>query len=177
MPDDTPDQPTDVLNPPAPESVELPPSAQGPSLEEQVEDFRQKWLFATADLDNYRKRAAKELEQERLYRSLPLARDLLPGLDNLRRALEAAKSAPDVAQLTQGVQMVLQQLENTLTAHSIKPIEAVGKPFDPNLHSAIQQVPSEQHPPGTVVTEYEKGYTLHDRVIRPTVVVVSAPKG
>jgi molecular chaperone GrpE len=162
MPDDTPEQPTDVLNPPAPESVEAPPSARQASPEEQIEDLRQKWLFAQADLDNYRKRAAKDLEQERLYRSLPLARDLLPALDNLRRALDAAKAAPDAAQLAQGVQLVLQQMENT---------------FDPNLHQAIQQVPSEQHPPGTVVAEYQKGYTLHDRVIRPSTVVVAAPKG
>ena len=130
-----------------------------------------------ADLDNYRKRAAKDLEQERLYRALPLARDLLPALDNLRRALDAAKSAPDAAQLAQGVQLVLQQMENTFATHSIKPIPAEGQPFDPNLHQAIQQVPSEQHPPGTVVTEYQKGYTLHDRVIRPSTVVVAAPKG
>jgi molecular chaperone GrpE len=167
-----PEQPTDVLNPPDPAGGAMPPLEAGPS---EADELRQKWLFAQADLDNYRKRAVKDLEQERLYRSLPLARDLLPGLDNLRRALDAVKSASDVAQLTQGVQMVLQQFETVFATHSIKPIPAVGQPFDPNLHQAIQQVPSAEHAPGTVVAEYQKGYMLHDRVVRPSTVVVAAP--
>ena len=156
------------------------PNQTAPTVEEQLKALRdenaalnEKRLLAAADLENYRKRMQKELEQERLYRSLPLARDLLAGLDNLRRALEAAKTASDAAQLSQGVQMVLKQFEDVFATHGIKPIESVGKLFDPNLHEAIQQVPTAEHPPMTVVTEYGKGYVLNDRVIRPSTVVVA----
>jgi molecular chaperone GrpE len=135
----------------------------------------QKWLLAVADLDNYRRRVQKESEQERRYAVLPLARDLLPALDNLHRALEAAKNGGDVKQLVQGVQMVAKQFDEVLAKHSVKPINATGKPFNPNLHQALQQVPAPDKPPLTVLAEYERGYTLHDRVVRPSTVIVSAP--
>ena len=135
---------------------------------------RENWLHAQADLENYRKRIQKEMEQERQYRALPLARDLLPGLDNLQRALEAARTSSDLAKLIDGVQMVARQFDDILARHSILPIEAVGKPFDANLHQALQQVPTSDQPPMTVLSEYERGYTLHDRVVRPSTVIVSA---
>lgn len=158
-----------------------PPADPQPSLESQLaaaqadrDDFQRNWLRAQADFENYRKRTQKEAEQERQYRVLPLARDLLPGLDNLRRALEAAGQSSDLTQLVHGVQMVVRQFDDILARHSVLPIAAVGKPFDPNLHQAIQQVPHSVHPPFTVLTELERGYTLHDRVVRPSTVVVSA---
>src|SRR5207302_1652480 len=83
---------------------------------------------------------------------------------NRKRALEAARTSHDVEQLIQGVQLVAKQFNDTLTRHSIVPIESVGKPFDPNLHQAIQQVPTHDKPPMTVLTEAERGYMLHDRV-------------
>ena len=135
----------------------------------------QNWLRSQADLENYRKRTQKEMEQERQYRALPLVRDVLPILDNLQRALDAARTSNDPSQLVQGVQMVAKQFEDVLGKHAVKPIDAVGQPFDPNLHQAIQQMPAADKPPMTVLCEYEKGYTLHDRVVRPSVVVVSAP--
>lgn len=134
----------------------------------------QNWLRAQADLENYRKRTQKEIEQDTLYRALPLARDLLPGLDNLHRALEAARKSNDLARLVEGVQMVAKHFDDILAKHSILPIEAVGKPFDANLHQALQQVPTSEKPPLTVLAEYERGYTLHDRVVRPSTVIVSA---
>jgi len=135
----------------------------------------QKWLMAVADLDNYRRRVQKEAEQERRYAVLPLARDILPALDNLHRALEAARNGGDVNQLAQGVQMVARQFDEILAKHSIVPIAASGKPFDPNLHQALQQMAAPGKPPMTVLTECERGYTLHDRVVRPSTVIVSAP--
>jgi molecular chaperone GrpE len=135
----------------------------------------QKWLLAVADLDNYRRRVQKESEQERRYAALPLARDILPPLDNLHRALEAAKNGGDVNQLVQGVQMVTKQFDEVFAKHAIVPINAVDKPFDPNLHQAIQQVSAPGKPPLTVLTECERGYTLRDRVVRPSTVIVSAP--
>ena len=134
-----------------------------------------KWLMAVADLDNYRRRMQKETEQDRRYAVLPLARDILPALDNLHRALEAARNGGDVNQLAQGVQMVTRQFDDVLAKHSVLPIDAANKPFDPNLHQALQQLPAPGKPPMTVLTECERGYTLYDRVVRPSTVIVSAP--
>jgi molecular chaperone GrpE len=137
--------------------------------------FQQKWLLAVADFDNYRRRMQKELEQERRYAALPLARDLLPALDNLQRALEAARISQDAAKLIEGVQMVARQFDEILAKNSVVPINAVDQAFDPNLHQALQQVPTNDKPPMTVLTECERGFTLHDRVVRPSTVIVSAP--
>lgn len=151
------------------------------SLEAQLETamaerdaYHSRWLRAEADLDNYRKRAQKEAEESRMYRALPLLRDLLPGLDNLQRAVSAAANGGDSRDLVEGVKLVLKQFEGVLASHSIQAIDAVGQPFDPNLHAAVQQVPSPDHPPMTVVQELEKGYRLHDRVVRPSQVIVSS---
>jgi len=135
----------------------------------------QKWLLAVADLDNYRRRVQKELDQERRYAALPLARDLLPALDNLHRALDAARSGGDVNQLVEGVQMVARQFDEILARHSVVPIAAAGQPFDPNLHQALQQLPAPDKPPMTVLTECARGYRMHERVVRPSTVIVSAP--
>lgn len=175
----------------APEDAKPQATAEAPSEErarqispetEHVEAIRaerdanlQNWLRAQADLENYRKRVQKELEEERRYLALPIVRDLLPGLDNLQRALDAARTSNDLAQLVQGVQMVAKQFTDALAKHSVVPIDAVGKPFDPNLHQAIQQVPTPDKPPMTVLMEVEKGYLLHDRVVRPSTVIVAAP--
>lgn len=156
------------------------PSAGAPEDQLQLvqaerDALMQKWLIAVADLDNYRRRVQKESEQERRYAVLPLARDILPALDNLHRALEAARNGGDVDQLARGVQMVAKQFDDILAKHSVVPIAAAGKAFDPNLHQAIQQVPAPGKPPMTVITECERGYTLYDRVVRPSTVIVSAP--
>lgn len=133
-----------------------------------------RWLRSQAELENFRRRAQKEAEEMRRYQTLPLIRDLLPGMDNLERAVSAAENSSNVEELLQGVRMVVQQFENTLGNHSLKPIEAIGQPFDPNLHEAIQQLPSADHPPMTVIQELERGYTLYDRVVRPSKVIVSS---
>ncbi len=143
------------------------------SLQAERDDFRERWLRSQAELENYRKRAQKELDSERQYRSLPVVRDVLPALDSLRRALEMATKTKDADQLTKGVQMVVQQFEEALGRHAVVPIVAVGQPFDPNLHEAIQQAPSKDHPPMTVLMDVEKGYQMYDRVVRPTKVIVS----
>jgi molecular chaperone GrpE len=130
-------------------------------------------LRAQAELENYRKRVQKEMDEYRQYQSLPMVRDLLPGLDNLQRALTAAAASKNIDDLVQGVEMVAHQFQDILSRHAVVPIEAAGKPFDPNLHEAIQQMPSEQ-PAMTVVNEVERGYTMHDRVVRPSKVIVSS---
>jgi molecular chaperone GrpE len=145
------------------------------SLAAERDSLHQKWMIAMADLDNYRRRSRKEADEARRFAVLPLAEDLLPALDNLQRALEAAKTATDASQLVQGVQMVARQFDEILGRHQITPIEALGKPFDPNLHRALQQIPGSDQPPMTVLMEYERGYQMHDRVVRPSTVIVAAP--
>ena len=112
----------------------------------ELDEARDRLLRTQAELDNYRKRARKELEEERRYANLPLLGDLLPVLDNVGRAIEAAEKTPDVASLVEGVKMVAQQLEGVLNRYHCRRIEALHKPFDPHLHQAILQQPSADHP-------------------------------
>lgn len=159
---------------------EVDEQAASPSLKEQLEaamserdENRDRWLRTQAEFENFRKRAAREADDARKYQAQPLASDLLPVLDNLRRAIQAGTST-SAEELLQGVQMVSKQFEEALRRHGLKPIEAVGKPLDPHLHEAITQMPSANHPPMTVLQEVESGYTLNDRVVRPSKVIVSS---
>ncbi len=142
-------------------------------LEQERNASRDQALRTQAELENYRKRVAREREEERRFAALPVIRDLLPGLDNLQRALDAARHTDDLNAMLQGVEMVAQQIESILAQHGATPIQAVGEPFDPNQHQAIQQIPSADVPPMTVVDEVERGFVLHNRVIRPSSVIVS----
>jgi molecular chaperone GrpE len=128
-----------------------------------------------AEFENYQKRSARDLANERRYAQMPLAGDLLPALDNLDRALAAAKQAGDNGALVTGVAMVQSQLLDVFRRHGISRIDAQGKPFDPNLHQAVMQQPSADVPPQTVLQVLEQGYMLHERVLRPARVIVSMP--
>ncbi|HEX6985669.1 MAG TPA: nucleotide exchange factor GrpE [Planctomycetaceae bacterium] len=153
------------------------------SLREQLEAARAERdenynlaLRTQAELENYRKRVNRERDEEARYRVLPLAKDVLPAMDNLRRAVQAASQSGNAEELIRGVEMVLAQFEDALSRHAVKPIAAEGQPFDPNLHDALTQVPTADKEPMTVLQEVERGYTLHDRVIRPSkVIVATAP--
>ncbi|MDX1968313.1 MAG: nucleotide exchange factor GrpE [Planctomycetaceae bacterium] len=138
------------------------------------DDFKDKWARARADLDNYRRRIQREMEEDRKYAGLPLLKAVLPGLDGLHLALRAAATSKNADELIQGVEMVAKQFEAALSNVGVKGIPAVGQPFDPNLHEAITQRPSAEHPAMTVLDEVERGYLLHDRVVRPSKVVVSS---
>ncbi len=137
------------------------------------DDFKDKWARARADLENYRRRMQREMEEDRKYAALPLLKAVLPGLDGLHLALRAAAAAKDADQLITGVEMVARQFEAAFAAAGIEAITSVGEPFDPNRHEAISQRPSAEHPPMTVLDEVERGYTLHERVVRPSKVIVS----
>ena len=136
-------------------------------------EARDKMLRAQAELDNYRKRARRELDDERRYAEINLLRDLLPVLDNIHRAIDAAGKNSDPAALLSGFKMVSQQLESLLAQHQCKPIEAVGKPFDPAEHSAVMQQLKPDQPEDTVIDVVQTGFQLHDRVVRPAQVIVS----
>ena len=167
----------------APEAKEQPTASipiDDPSanLRAELEQANDRALRLQAELDNYRKRASRELEDRLRYADMGILRDLLPVLDNIRRAAESAEKSPDLESLLAGFKMVAGQLESVLECHQCKKIEALHAPFDPNLHHAISQTPSAEYPPNTVVLVAQEGYQLHDRVVRPSQVIVStaAPK-
>lgn len=144
---------------------------------EAAEQARDEYLTLAqrtkADFDNYQKRAARDLATERRYALTPLAGDILPALDNLDRAMDAAKQAGETGPLVQGVALVQSQFLDILRRHGITRIDAQGQPFDPNLHQAVMQEPTRDHPPSTVSRVLQHGYLIHDRVLRPASVAVS----
>jgi molecular chaperone GrpE len=159
-------------------------------LEREAREANDRALRSHAELENYRKRAQRELADERKYAVVPLVRDLLPVVDNLERAMDAANKqietlarsasegkagspTTDIAHLLDGVKMVATQLESVLKQHEAVRIDTVGTPFDPNFHQALAQEPSDEHPAGTITRAAQSGYKLHDRVIRPAQVFVS----
>lgn len=147
----------------------------GDSVDELVE-AREKALRLQAELENYRKRMQRLMDEERKYAGLPLMRDLLEVVDNLDRAAGAADQNEANAGLLEGVKIVSDQLKSVLQKHQCLPIDAEGQQFDPNFHEAIAHFPSEDHEPGTVSAVHQVGYRLHDRVVRPTQVIVAAPR-
>ena len=150
------------------------PAADLDQLRQDLATAQDRALRAQADLDNYRKRMRREMDEERRYAYLPLLRDLLPVLDNIALATKAAENSPEAAGLLTGVKMVAEQLEGVLQRHHCRRIDAqLGSPFDPSLHEAIGTRPSGDHPPHTVLEVTRAGYQMHDRVVRPAQVVVS----
>jgi molecular chaperone GrpE len=145
------------------------------SLKSERDKYFDQWRRTQAELENFRKRVQREAELAAKFASLPLIRDLLPALDNVGRTVQAAEQTSNVDELIQGLQMILKQFDDAFALHSATPIKAVGEMFDPNLHEALQQIPTDEHPPMTIVQELERGYLLDDRVIRPSKVLVAVP--
>jgi molecular chaperone GrpE len=164
--------PADVAKPQAaePAAGEEDPTAP---LRAELQAAKDRELRCHAELDNYRKRAARELDEKLRYANLSLLRDLLPVLDNIERAIQAAQQNSDPAALLDGFKMVQQQVEDVLKRHHCRRIEALDTPFDPHLHHAVMQQASSDHPANTVVMVTQNGYQLHDRVVRPSQVIVS----
>jgi molecular chaperone GrpE len=142
-------------------------------LREELAQAKDRALRIQAELENYRKRAARQIEEERRYANLPLIRDLLPVWDNMGRAIEAAEKTHETARLLEGFKMVSGQLESVLQQHQCTKIDALGEAFDPNVHEAISQQPCREHPANTVLGVVQTGFRLHDRVVRPSQVIVS----
>ena len=142
-------------------------------LQSKINDLQNRMIRMQADTDNFRRRTQREQDDARKFESLRLLRDILPGLDGLNRAVSSAEQTGDMQTLLNGIRMVAQQFRDTLKAHAAEPIEALGKPFDPNLHEALTQIPSAEYEPMTVLQVVEMGYRLHDRVVRPARVIVS----
>ncbi len=132
-----------------------------------------KLMRLAAEFDNYKKRNIKEQESVRKYAAQNLIKELLPILDNLERAIDSANESKEVDSLIDGVKMTLKQLYTVLEKEGVSVIKAVGEIFDPNFHEAVVHVPSNEYPENVIVEEYQKGYILYDRVIRPSMVAVS----
>jgi molecular chaperone GrpE len=161
----------------APEAVT---GEAGASIEEQLaareKEARDNWdrfVRERADLENYRKRVNREKEELLNYGNKSLIEEILPIVDNLERALAHA-SEDGQAAVVEGIRMTHGMLVAALKKFGVTPVEALGAAFDPNFHQAMAQVPTDEHPPNTVVEEYQKGYLLKDRLLRPAMVTVSA---
>lgn len=150
----------------------IPSSDEAASTE--VADLNDRLLRLHAEMQNLRNRTSREIADERKYASLPVVRDLLPVVDNIDRAIEAAEKAGEAENLLSGFRLVKQQLHSILAQHKCEPIQADGQEFDPHFHQAILQQPSAEVPAGHVMLVAQTGYKIHDRVVRPAQVIVSS---
>lgn len=148
-----------------------------PTIDQQLAEAQDRILRMQAELQNVLNRTRREVADERKYGALGIARDLLPAIDNIDRALAAAgESDPnDPASLATGIRLVREQLLGVLAQHGCEPIATEpGTEFDPNFHEAILQQPSDEVPAGAVLMAAQSGYRLHDRVVRAAQVIVSS---
>lgn len=143
------------------------------ALQREKEEHWNQYLRAVAELDNLRKRNARELETARRYSAERLGQAVLPVRDSLEAALAA--ETVDVESLLEGTRATLKLLDQALESVGIREIDPAGEPFDPTRHEAMAMQPSADHEPNTVVTVVQKGYELHDRLLRPARVIVAAP--
>jgi molecular chaperone GrpE len=141
--------------------------------EKEIAELKDKYLRSLADSENARKRIRQQSEESTRLQKEALLRDLLPIVDNLERAVEAARGSSDPKSIIQGVELVLRTLLDFLRNHGVTPVHAVGQTFDPLKHEAVDHVESEVHPPNTVVEEFHRGYQLGDRTLRPARVTVA----
>lgn len=147
-------------------------------LEEKEKEAKENYdrlLRTAADFENYKKRAAREKEDWTKFANEDLIRAILPFIDNLERAVNHAQKIADTGVLVEGVQLTLQQLLQALNKFGLSSFESVGKPFDPAMHEAMLVVETDKHEPNQVVEEFQKGYLLNDRLLRPATVSVSKP--
>lgn len=141
-----------------------------------VEEMRLLAQRTQAELENYRKRVERERAETTKYAAVEIVREILPVLDNLERAVEAAdtvSTSGDDDQLREGVHIVQKQFRDTLVRQGLQEVPAEGAPFDPHVHEAVGRVETEDHPDGTVVEVFQKGYLFKDRLLRPSMVTVA----
>ena len=146
-------------------------AAEATELRAELAELKDRWLRERADLENFKRRAVREKQDALRFGSEHLLKDLLPVIDNLHRALAHVKSGGENDPIVTGVELVLRGFDEVLERHGVKVVPARGIPFDPNRHEAISHVESE-HPANTVIDEHQRGYVLHDRLLRPALVTV-----
>ncbi len=179
------------LNDPVQENSTTPPAgdAQAPAelpsptssnieleeLQKQLDQTKDLLLRKAAEFDNYKRRTETEMGSIIRRANEDLLSDILPVLDDLERSLKAGRTTADHESFLKGVELIYQKLVRTLEGFGVKTFETVGKEFNVEFHDALLQMPRSDVPPHTVIEEIEKGYLLHERVIRHAKVVVSAP--
>jgi len=147
------------------------------SAEKEAKQNFDNFLRASAELENFKKRTSREMNDLRKYANEALLRDFLPIVDNLERAISSSSDEGHSENgVVEGVEMTHKEILKVFEKFSVKPIDAVGNQFDPAFHQAIQQEETENYPENTVVQEFQKGYLIHDRLLRPSMVIVSKGK-
>ncbi|MDI6849775.1 MAG: nucleotide exchange factor GrpE [Candidatus Saccharicenans sp.] len=146
------------------------------SLKKAVEELKDKFLRSVAELDNVRKRTEREKEEYFQYALSELLRDILPILDNFERALKASEEEVDGKTFREGVELIYRMMLNLIKKHGVRPIEIESKKFDPNLHQALVSEESAEVNEPEIKEELQKGYLIHNRLLRPTMVKVIVPK-
>jgi molecular chaperone GrpE len=136
-----------------------------------------RFLRVSAEFENYKKRAQREVDDFRKYANEAILKELLTVVDNLERAVESSSDKCENGQLLEGVDLTLKEILKVFEKFSVKPIEALEHEFDPAVHQAVLQEASEAHAENMVIREFQKGYTIHDRLLRPAMVVVSKSAG
>lgn len=144
----------------------------------EAEENYDRLLRVSAEFENYKKRTAREMADFKKYANQSLLKELLPIIDNLELAIKAAAESTDAtdACLLDGVELTRKEILKVFENFHVEPIDALGKRFDPNFHEAVMREESDEHPENTVVNELQKGYLMHDRLLRPSMVVVAMPK-
>jgi molecular chaperone GrpE len=142
---------------------------------EECKSLNDRYVRLAAEFENYKRLAQRDQRDQIRYGNEQILKELLPVVDNMERAIKAATdSGGGGSALIQGVDLTLKQLVSALGKFGVQPIESVGQPFDPTLHQAVSQIPSESVPEQHVAQEYQKGYRLHDRILRAAMVGVSS---
>lgn len=160
----------------APDAAPAPPPDPLAEAKAEAQKNKEQWMRTAADFDNFRKRSRREIDDARRGGREEMLKEFLPVFDNLERAIQSAQRAQEVKPVAEGLNMILRQFVDTLGRVNITKVQTVGKDFDPTVHEAIQQVETDEHPPGTVVAEVQPGYVQGDRLVRPAMVVVAKPK-
>ncbi|MBE0432376.1 nucleotide exchange factor GrpE [candidate division WOR-3 bacterium] len=141
--------------------------------DEEIKTFKDRYLRALADLDNYRKRMEREYENMRQYSQVEFFRKIIPVLDSFDRAVNDVSTDSNTENYAQGVEMIYRQLRDTLRSMGLEEFSSLGEIFDPARHEAVATVVSDDKPENTVVEEVSKGYVIRDRIIKPAKVLVS----
>lgn len=144
-----------------------------------AEESRDRYLRTLADFDNYRKRQREEVARQIGCAKEELINQLLPIVDNFQRTLESAEAGHSYEALVEGASLTLRQMMDTLHKAGVEPIEAVGQEFNPELHEAMMRVETDEYPDNTVIDEFERGYTINGKVLRPSrvrVAISSSPR-
>jgi molecular chaperone GrpE len=159
-----------------PAPFEAPP-VESTASEDELKRLNDKYLRLAAEFDNYKRLAQRDQRDQIRFGNEQLLKELLPVVDNLERAIKAAQDSKSAQGLVQGVDLTLKQLHSVLGKFGVQSIPTMGQRFDPSGHQAVASVPSTQVPDQHVVEEFQRGYRLHDRILRPAMVTVSSGAG